>query len=65
MAFTFEKLHVYQKAVSFADEACTLTRSFPRGYFFLADQLRDFNVLKHMDESEPRCGPWSGEEPYL
>jgi hypothetical protein len=39
MPFTFEKLHVYQKAVSFADEACTLTRTFPRGYFFLADQL--------------------------
>src|SRR5690348_6624771 len=39
MPFAFEKLHVYQKAVAFADEACTLTRSFPRGYFFLADQL--------------------------
>src|SRR5215813_958116 len=39
MPFTFEKLHVYQKAVAFADEACTLTRSLPRGYFFLADQL--------------------------
>jgi four helix bundle protein len=39
MPFTFEKLQVYQKAVTFADEACTLTRSFPRGYFFLADQL--------------------------
>jgi four helix bundle protein len=39
MPFTFEKLHVYQKVVTFADDACTLTRSFPRGYFFLADQL--------------------------
>lgn len=39
MAFTFEKLHVYQKAVSFADEVCTLTRNLPRGYFFLGDQL--------------------------
>src|SRR5215813_11533027 len=39
MPFTFEKLHVYQKAVAFADEACTLTRSLPRGYFFLSDQL--------------------------
>ncbi len=39
MAFTFEKLKVYQKTVSFADEICTLTRGFPRGYFFLADQL--------------------------
>jgi four helix bundle protein len=39
MAFAFEKLQVYQKAVAFADGVCTLTRSFPRGYFFLADQL--------------------------
>jgi four helix bundle protein len=39
MAFTFEKLIVYQKAVAFADAVCTLTRGFPRGYFFLADQL--------------------------
>lgn len=39
MAFAFEKLVVYQKAVAFADSACSLTRDFPRGYFFLADQL--------------------------
>lgn len=39
MAFAFERLHVYQKAISFANEVCTLTRDFPRGYFFLADQL--------------------------
>lgn len=39
MAFAFEKLIVYQKAVAFADSVCTLTKAFPRGYFFLADQL--------------------------
>jgi len=39
MAFVFEKLIVYQKAVAFADAVCTLTKGFPRGYFFLADQL--------------------------
>ena len=39
MSFAFEKLNVYQKAVGFADRICTLTRDFPRGYFFLADQL--------------------------
>ena len=39
MPFIFEKLQVYQKAIAFADDVCTLTRSFPRGYFFLADQL--------------------------
>jgi len=39
MSFAFEKLLVYQKAVAFADGVCTLTKGFPRGYFFLADQL--------------------------
>lgn len=39
MAFAFEKLVVYQKAVAFADACCSLTRGFPRGYFFLADQI--------------------------
>jgi len=39
VAFAFEKLIVYQKALDFADAICTLTRGFPRGYYFLADQL--------------------------
>jgi four helix bundle protein len=39
MAFLFEKLLVYQKAVNFADQVCTYTESFPRGYGFLVDQL--------------------------
>jgi len=39
MSFAFEKLVVYQRAITFADACCTLTRNFPRGYYFLADQL--------------------------
>jgi four helix bundle protein len=39
MAFAFEKLIVYQKAVVFADAVCNLTKVLPRGFFFLADQL--------------------------
>lgn len=39
MAFLFEKLHVYQEAITFADATCTLTRDLLRGYFFLAGQL--------------------------
>lgn len=39
MAFSFEKLVVYQKAVDFADHVCSLTEQFPRGYGFLVDQL--------------------------
>lgn len=39
MAFMFENLEVYQKAVSFADEIAALTQDFPRGFGFLSDQL--------------------------
>ncbi len=39
MAFAFEKLIVYQKALDLADRAASLTEQFPRGYGFLADQL--------------------------
>ena len=39
VAFAFEKLIVYQKAVAFADAVCTVTKGFPRGYYFLTDQL--------------------------
>ncbi|MDB5353786.1 MAG: hypothetical protein JWN24_239 [Phycisphaerales bacterium] len=39
MAFMFENLTVYQKAVDFAEQIVTLTESFPRGYHFLSDQL--------------------------
>lgn len=39
MAFSFEKLVVYQKAVDFADEVCVLTEEFTRGYSYLANQL--------------------------
>ena len=39
MAFAFEKLVVYQKAVDFADQIAGRTEKFPRGYYFLVDQL--------------------------
>ncbi|MFH1371477.1 MAG: four helix bundle protein [Planctomycetota bacterium] len=39
MAFMFEKLEVYQKAIDFADRITRLTEQFPRGYYFLIDQL--------------------------
>ena len=38
MAFTFEKLVVYQKAIDFADSICQETESFTRGDGFLVDQ---------------------------
>jgi hypothetical protein len=39
MAFMFENLQVYQKAIDFADRIATHTETFPRGYYFLVDQL--------------------------
>lgn len=39
MAFAFEKLLVYQKAIDLADEICRRTQAWPQGFGFLADQL--------------------------
>jgi four helix bundle protein len=44
MAFTFEKLLVYQKSVDFADAVCRQTEGFSRGYGFLVDQLNRASV---------------------
>lgn len=39
MAFAFEKLLVYQKAIDFSDAVCSKSEGFPRGYGFLIEQL--------------------------
>lgn len=39
MAFIFEKLDVYRKAVDFADKICELTKDFEKGNYYLTDQL--------------------------
>ena len=39
MPFMFEKLEVYQKAIDFTDRIIQITEQFPRGYYFLVDQL--------------------------
>jgi len=39
MAFIFEKLDVYRKAVDFAEKICELTQNFARGNYYLADQI--------------------------
>jgi len=39
MAFMFENLEVYQKAINFADQITSLTEKIPRGYYFLTEQL--------------------------
>jgi len=39
MAFSFENLQVYQKAIDFADAVCQCTEQFARNYGFLVNQL--------------------------
>jgi len=39
MAFAFEKLLVYQRAMDFSDRICAITQIFPRGFYFLVDQF--------------------------
>jgi four helix bundle protein len=39
MAFLFENLDVYQKSLQLADELTNLSETFPRGKYFLRDQL--------------------------
>lgn len=39
MAFIFENLDVYKKAVNFADKISSLTEGFSRGNYYLRDQL--------------------------
>jgi four helix bundle protein len=39
MAFAFEKLLVYQKAIDFSDRVCQTSQTFPRGFYFLIDQM--------------------------
>jgi len=39
MPFMFENLGVYQKSVDLAEKVINLTEEFPKGYYFLTDQL--------------------------
>jgi four helix bundle protein len=39
MAFLFENLDVYKKSVDFADKISSLTENFPKGNYYLSDQL--------------------------
>ena len=39
MAFIFEKLVVYQEVLNFAEQISNFTEKFPRGTYYLADQL--------------------------
>jgi four helix bundle protein len=56
MAFMFENLTVYQKAVDFADQSAGLRESFPRGYYFLTDQLNRaaLSIATNLEEGNGR-----------
>lgn len=44
MSFMFENLQVYQKSLDFAHRISNLTDSFPKGTYYLADQLNRASV---------------------
>lgn len=39
MVFIFEKLNVYQESLNLAEKISKLTEEFPRGSYYLSDQL--------------------------
>jgi len=39
MPFMFENLEVYQKSVDLSEKIISLSEEFPRGFYFLSDQL--------------------------
>ncbi|MBD3297243.1 MAG: hypothetical protein GF341_01185 [candidate division Zixibacteria bacterium] len=50
MAFMFEKLEVYQRALELADQIIALGSKFPREFRFPADQLSRASVsIKEID----------------
>jgi four helix bundle protein len=58
MPFLFEKLEVYQKALAFAERVSTLTSGFPRGSWYLADQLNRASLSISLNIAEGN-GRWT------
>ena len=58
MPFLFEKLEVYQKAVDLAERVSTLTSDFPRGCWYLADQLNRASLSVSLNVAEGN-GRWT------
>ncbi len=61
MAFLFEKLEVYQKAVTFAERVSSLTEEFPRGHWYLADQLNRAGLSISLNIAEGN-GRWTAAD---
>ena len=58
MPFLFEKLAVYQKALSFAERVSSLTADFPRGSWYVADQLNRASLSISLNIAEGN-GRWT------
>ena len=58
MPFLFEKLEVYQKALTFAERVSALTEHFPRGHWYLADQLNRASLSISLNIAEGN-GRWT------
>ena len=56
MSFMFEKLEVYQKAVTFTERAISITHDFPRGYGFLSNQFNraSLSIATNLAEANGR-----------
>jgi four helix bundle protein len=56
MAFMFENLAFYQKAIDFSEQVVTLTGAFPRGFYFLADQQNraSLSIVTNLAEGNGR-----------
>ena len=52
--FLFEKLAVYQRALTFAERVSGLTERFPRGHWYLADQLNRASLSVSLNIAEGR-----------
>jgi len=61
LAFIFEKLEVYKKAVDFAAIVDDLCNDLPRGKYFLADQLRRASLSISLNIAEGN-GRWHTAE---
>jgi four helix bundle protein len=59
--FLFEKLAVYQKAVAFAQRVSALTTDFPRGCWYLADQLNRARLSTSLNIAEGN-GRWTDSD---
>ena len=56
--FIFEKLVVYQRGLAFAERISDLTSTFPRGSWYLADQLNRASLSISLNIAEGN-GRWS------